>query len=353
MDFYSKDSKSGFQSMEYAQFIAFAPFVFQASKALRDFNILRVIEDSGDTGISLSDIVSKVNVSHYGVRVLVEAGLGIGLILLNDNKYTLTKTGYFILSDNLTKVNMDFTHDICYRALFTLKEGIETGKPDGLKTLGSWDTIYQGLSILPQQQKESWFNFDHYYSDGSFPEALPIVFEHQPKTMMDIGGNTGKWTIASLQYDPNIKVTIFDLPVQGNVAKKNLEELDLAHRVTFHFNNILDESLPFPKGYDVIWMSQFLDCFSDAEIISILKRCKSALNPGGKVIIMETFWDRQKFPAAAFSLQMTSLYFTSIANGNSQMYDSKVFIDLINQAGLEVEKSFDNIGNTHTILICK
>jgi hypothetical protein len=115
----------------------------------------------------------------------------------------------------------------------------------------------------------------------------------------------------------------------------------------------LDESRAFPTGFDAIWMSQFLDCFSDDQIVSILKRCKQALNPGGHIFILETFWDRQRFEASAFSLQQTSLYFTVMANGNSQMYDSKVFIRLVEKAGLEVQDQKDYIGVSHTLLICK
>jgi hypothetical protein len=74
------------------------------------------------------------------------------------------------------------------------------------------------------------------------------------------------------------------------------------------------------------------------------------LNDGGSVFINETFWDKQRFEASALSLQMTSLYFTTMANGNSQMYDSKVFLQLIEKAGFDVIKQTDNIGLSHTIL---
>ncbi|MGN6353306.1 MAG: SAM-dependent methyltransferase, partial [Parafilimonas sp.] len=78
------------------------------AKALRDFDILKEIEDSGAAGLSLEAIVEKVRLPHYGVRVLLESGLGIGLVIFNDGTYKITKTGYFILHDPLTNVNMNF-----------------------------------------------------------------------------------------------------------------------------------------------------------------------------------------------------------------------------------------------------
>jgi hypothetical protein len=103
----------------------------------------------------------------------------MGLVVVNDKKYTLAKTGYFILHDALTKTNMDFVHDVNYQGLFYLEESIKTGKPAGLKVFGDWDTIYEGLSQLPEHVQKSWFSFDHYFSDDAFPLVLPQVYRRQ------------------------------------------------------------------------------------------------------------------------------------------------------------------------------
>jgi ubiquinone/menaquinone biosynthesis C-methylase UbiE len=353
MDFFSKDTRNALEAKEYAQWIAFAPMVFQASRILRNSGILTQIETSRKKGITLGELVEKVKMPLYGVRVLLEAGLGIGLIFINEDKYALTNAGYFILNDELTRVNFDFTNDVCYEGLQSLDKSIKNARPEGLKALGEWGTIYEGLSSLPQPAKESWFKFDHYYSDGAFDEALPHVFRQDPKKILDIGGNTGKWSIACVDYCSKVNITIMDLPGQTNMARENIAAKGLGERIDFYEANILDENTVFPKGYDGVWMSQFLDCFSDEEIVSILKRCAAAVNDEGYIYILETFWDKQRYKASAFSLQMTSLYFTAMANGNSQMYDSKVFLKLIEQSGLEVVELIDNIGISHSLVKCK
>ena len=43
---------------------------------------------------------------------------------------------------------MDFIHDVNYKGLFHLEESIETGKPEGLKEFGEWQTIYEGLITI-------------------------------------------------------------------------------------------------------------------------------------------------------------------------------------------------------------
>jgi ubiquinone/menaquinone biosynthesis C-methylase UbiE len=265
----------------------------------------------------------------------------------------LGKTGYFILNDPLTITNMDFVHDVNYQGFFHLEESIQTGKPVGLKHFGGWETIYEGLSQLPPQVQQSWFNYDHYFSDNAFPLVLPLVYDGKIKNILDIGGNTGKWAIASLLHSPDVHVTIMDLPGQLNVARKKIEELGLQHRVSFIQTNILDEQAIIPPGFDAIWMSQFLDCFSEAQIESILKKCYDALDENGQVIIMEPFWDKQKFETAAFCLQQLSLYFTVMANGNSQMYSTETFFKCIENAGFEIAEQTHTIGLSQSILKCK
>ncbi|MBL0055115.1 MAG: methyltransferase domain-containing protein [Chitinophagaceae bacterium] len=351
--FFQDDKLTALQAKESAQWIAFGPTVFQAARVLRNSGILQVIEDSRRNGIGLDAIAQKVNLPVYGVRVLLEAGLSIGLVTVKEDLYRITKTGYFILHDPLTRVNMDFEHDICYKAMFTLDKSIETGTPVGLKEFGEWKTVYEGLAQLPKHAQESWFNFDHFFSDDVFRVILPLVYRDGVKKLLDIGGNTGKWAIASTRYQPDITVTIVDLPGQLEMARGHIEAMGLSERVSFLPANILEESFAVPAGFDAIWLSQCLDCFAEAEIISILKRCHKALNNEGFLFILEPFWDRQRFEIAAFCLHQTSLYFTTVANGNSQMYSAEVFLRCIRAAGFEILEETNQIGLSQTLLKCR
>jgi hypothetical protein len=254
----------------------------------------------------------------------------------------------------MTKVNVNFMNDVCYLGAKAMTDSIRNGKPEGLKVLGNWPTIYEGLSILPEPAKTSWFDFDHYYSDGAFPEALKVVFRNKPGTIFDVGGNTGKWSFACCGYNPDVKIKILDLPVQLNVARKNAEERGLLERIDFHAINLLDPEQKIPKGADVIWMSQFLDCFSKEQIVQILENAYQAASPDTRLYILEPFFDNQNYPAAHYSLVATSLYFTIMANGNSKMYRIEVMKELVREAGFEVVETYPLIGNSyHTIIACR
>jgi len=349
---YGSDKKTAYQAVYDAQKIAFAPIMFHAAKSLRDLGILETIKKNRK-GITIEEIAKKLDLSVYGVKVLVEAGISIELVRVEDDKFFITKTGWYILSDELTRVNMDFTNDVNYLGMHSLNESIKTGKPTGLKTFGKWDTVYEALSELPKQVQKSWFDFDHYYSDYAFPQIMPIIFKNNPKSMLDIGGNTGKFSIKCAEYNEDVKVTILDLQGQLNVAKEKIKEKGFENRISLHPINLLDHSKPYPKGSDMIWMSQFLDCFSQEDVVNLLKRAKEAMSKDSSLFIMETFWDMQKFESTTYSLHAISLYFTNIANGCSQMYHSDDMYKMIEKAGLYVDESFEDIGVGHTLFKCK
>ena len=338
------------QSFHKAHALAFAPLLFQSAMAARNMGVLAAVHASKTDGLLPAEVAERASVSLYAARVLLEGCLALELVTLKGGKYRLTDAGYLWLFDEMTKVNADFVQDVCYAGAFHLEESLRQGKPAGLKVFGEWPTIYEGLTQLPPHVQKSWFDFDHFYSDGAFPLAFPRVFAPRPQKLLDVGGNTGKWAIHCLQNDAEVEVTVLDHPGQLDRLTQNVEAAGVAARLRTVPIDLLDHDRAFPTGFDVVWMSQFLDCFGEADIVRLLERGRAALSPGGRLCVMETFWDRQPNDVGELCLQGTSLYFTCMANGTSRMYHSQDFLDdVIPRAGLRVA-SDEAIGMSHTLL---
>lgn len=353
---YCEDKMSVREAQRKAEWIAFGPVVFQATRIMIKWGILDMLRDA-DGGLTMTEIVERTAKTEYAIKVLMEASLSIGTVMLAEDKehFELTKTGWCMLTDELVRVNMAFNHDVNYEGWFKLEESLDEGRPAGLKHFGDWPTVYEGLSSLPPQVQQSWFGFDHFYSDNSFAQALQTVFEQKVDNLLDVGGNTGRWALECVRFNPNVNVTIMDLPQQIGLMRNFTIGKPGVERIFGYGINLLDRNAPFPtdKHYDIIWMSQFLDCFGEDEIESILSRAAAIMDNGTRLYIMETFWDRQKYELAAFCLTMTSLYFSAIANGTSKMYHSSDMERLVNKAGMAVERIVDNLGHGHSIMICK
>ena len=353
---YTSDRLSAREAQAKAQFIAFGPIVFQISRMMIKFGIFEMLQNHSE-GLALDELVKQTGLSVYAIKILTDSSLTIGTIKYNKqtDRFLLTNTGWFLLTNNSVKVNIDFNHDVNYAGMFNLEEALINGNPAGLKHFGTWPTVYEGLSQLPERVQKSWFAFDHFYSDCSFEAALQIVFSKPVHTLYDVGGNTGRWAMQCVSYDANVKVTILDLPQQLELMKQAISGQQHAERVDGYAINFLDKTTSFPsdKKVDAIWMSQFLDCFGEEEIVSILERARKSMSHETTLYIMETLWDRQEYETAAFCLTQISVYFTAIANGNSKMYHSDDLFRLIDMAGLKVNHIHDNLGWGHSIIECK
>lgn len=280
---------------------------------------------------------------RYVADVLCESAITSGVLTeAGGQMVSISDVGYCFLEDNMTRANFNFVADVCYLGAERLGESLNKGLPAGLEVFGNWPTIYEGLSQLPEPARTSWFAFDHLYSDAFFTQAIGIMEQHASlQHVFDIGGNTGKFAGTLLRRIPEAIVTIVDLPGQLNMAKANLAWA--GERCRYAAANVLTAD-ELPGGATVVWMSQFLDCFSHEQIVSILRKAAAALAPGGSIFISEPFIDYQTFDAAAYSLAQVSLYFTCMANGNSKFYTAAEMQECVIEAGLEVKHTWHSLG---------
>ena len=344
---------TAFEAISAAQKLAFAPIAFQASVALERLGILAAVAAAKDDGVSATDVAQRLKLPAYGVSVLLDMGLSIGLVWLREDRYVLDKVGYFLLNDTMTRVNLDFVADVCYDAMSALQDSVAQSAPKGLTRFGDWPTLYEALPHLPARTRTSWLSFDHFYSSHAFATALTHVFAAKPRHVLDIGGNTGLWAQACVEHDPHVKVTIVDLPAQAELTREQLRDSPHAERIHVEAVDLLDPTATLPAGADAIWLSQLLDCFSEQQATRILRLAAAVMHPGCSLFVLETLCDRQRYDAASYSLNATSLYFTCIANGVSRMYRSDDLLRVIRDAGLTVVAEQDNIGRGHTLLHCR
>ncbi len=340
----TEHKKDIIEALTKAQKIAFAPLSFQAIAALLDFGILKELDMNEATK---EDLQEKLSLSEYTVSTLLETALAIGVISENNEKYQTTLLGQMFLYDEMTRVNFNFTKDVCYKGAQKLKESFLQKNAEGLKEYGFSGTIYPHLSKLPDDMKQSWYEFDHYYSDNSFDIIYKII--SPVDKIYDIGANTGRFEKVCLKHNKNQDLTLIDLAQNIDVIKKDSE----LQGCKFHAANILEETDNLPKMSGAVIMSQFLDCFSKEQIRFILQKIVKSSSDDIKIYILEPFIDRQKFEAAKYSLIHTSLYFTCMANGCSKMYSYKDMEKLIQESDLKIKNVYDSLGaHDYTLLEC-
>ena len=118
---YSKEHLSAREAQAKAEWIAWGPIVFQVSRLMKKFGIFEMLRNS-DNGMTEAEVAEKANISGYAAKVMLEASLCIGTVLIDTetDRYTLSKTGWCFITDPATDVNTEFNHDVNYEGWFHL-----------------------------------------------------------------------------------------------------------------------------------------------------------------------------------------------------------------------------------------
>jgi len=157
---FDTDKLSALDSLMEAQKIAFAPIIFQTAHLLREWGIFELLHKNKENGMSIKEIAQAVDISEYGIKVLCESGYSMGALKLENDRYYLTRIGFFLQYDEMTNANFNYNQDVNYLGLFDLGDSIKKSKPVGLQNTfnKNWGTLKRpsraglDLTIFTQMQ---------------------------------------------------------------------------------------------------------------------------------------------------------------------------------------------------------
>lgn len=155
----------------------------------------------------------------------------------------------------------------------------------------------------------------------SAPLAASIAAAVKPgsaKSLLDIGGGPGVYTLAFLRAAPTLRATLFDLPPVVEMAHERLTQAGVLSRVRFVAGDFDTDELP--AGHDLALLSAIIHQNSPAENVELYRKVFRALDPGGRIVIRDHVLqpDRTRSRAAAvFAVNML----VGTAGGNCYTFD--------------------------------
>jgi len=102
--------------------------------------------------------------------------------------------------------------------------------------------------------------------------------------IVDIGGGNGSVLVGTLTRHPGLKGVLFDLPTVATRARTAIEDADLQGRCRVESGSFLET---VPAGADLYLMRHVPHDWSDEDAARILRNCRSAMRPGGRVVVVE------------------------------------------------------------------
>jgi SAM-dependent methyltransferase len=166
---------------------------------------------------------------------------------------------------------------------------LKTGKPAFDKVFGmdSWKWFAQHA-----EDQEIFNRAMTEISAGRQAGAVGAYDWRGISTIVDVGGGHGHLLGMVLKANPSMRGVVFDQPHVVKGAEAVLKGLGVGDRAKTVGGNFF-ESVPAEAagpgagGFDAVMMSHIIHDWDDGKSVAILKTCRKAVKPGGKVLLFE------------------------------------------------------------------
>ncbi|GAB2579528.1 methyltransferase [Streptomyces capparidis] len=260
-------------------------FGSMAAQTLRAAVRLRVVELIGDGRRGAAEVAAAAGAEPQPMTRLLRALTGLGL-LAEDTPGSFSVTGAGALldprrPDSLTSFVRVFTDPVVVRAWEHLDDSVRTG---GI----AFDTVFgtdffSHLAEHPELSAD--FNAAMSQAAGETAAALPHAFDFGRFTAVtDIGGGDGTVLAGVLDAHPGLTGVVYDTAEGLAQAPETLRRHELAERCSLIAGDFFRS---VPAGSDLHLIKSVLHDWTDDQAVTILRHCREALAPGGRVLIVE------------------------------------------------------------------
>jgi predicted O-methyltransferase YrrM len=168
------------------------------------------------------------------------------------------------------------------RALAELAYSVRTGRPafDHVHGIDWWSY----LAANPQQG--ALFNDAMGYLARQLHAAAIEAYDlSNVRRLVDVGGGHGHLASTIIRRYPSMSAVVFDQPHVVADAEEVLTEAGISDRVELVGGDFFDS---VPAGADAYVLSMILHDWSDSEAVTILGNVRRAMDPAGKILVIDT-----------------------------------------------------------------
>ncbi|NTU93413.1 MAG: C-20 methyltransferase BchU [Chlorobiaceae bacterium] len=224
------------------------------------------------------------------LAMLLEALRQIGLTRLEDGKWSLTEFARSMFLPNPETPNMYMVP--VAKAMTNMAETFYLKIADAVR--GNMN--YKGeVAYPPVTREDNWYFEEIHRSNAHF--AIKLLLEaadlSAARTLVDVGGGIGDISAALLKKYPELRSTILNLPGAIDLVNENAAEKGLGTRLQGVPVDIYRDAYPTA---DVVMFCRILYSANEQLTAMMCKKAFDAINPGGKVVILDMIIDDEESP---------------------------------------------------------
>jgi hypothetical protein len=183
--------------------------------------------------------------------------------------------------------------EIHYQACGNLLHSVQTGCPGFNNAFGANLFDYLGQNVAAADA----FNQGMTNASSMLAYAVLMAYDFAGiSSIVDIGGGQGKLLEKILQFNPDIRGTVFDMASTIERANQQPGHHARRKRCSYVAGDFFSS---VPQGADAYVLSSVIHDWDDKRAIAILRNCRSAMTKTSKILLVEMIVPDA--PSASFS----------------------------------------------------
>ena len=245
-------------------------------------------------GCTVEEMARRSNAQIEPLRLLLEACVAEGMLEADGDRYRNSPVAdAFLVRGRPTYAvnNLKYAENL-YPAWGALAELVRSGKPTmAPETILGTDTAKTRAFVLAMHER----------ARGGIGSVLPHLGDFSGrKSLLDVGGGPGTYSMELVQRTPGLRSTVLDLPGVLEITRELIHEAGCADRIDLRPGNYLTS--PFGSGFDAVLLSGMMHRETPATCRDLLARSFAAMEPGGMVVVSDVFFDDDRKATPPFAI---------------------------------------------------
>lgn len=311
--------------LESAEAISDIAFAFMGSKALFSALHVGLFSALSEKTMSAEEVAAATDLDVDRATTLLTALASLGLVRKTDDGFAnspaaeafLVKGRKYDFGDYL-RFQIDRQ---MYPFLTQLNDAL-TGslEEDKVASYADWFSDPEEARLYSESQ--------HAGSLGPGRSLAKMVDLSSARTLLDVGGGTGAFSISLCKSYPELTSTVLDFPNVAKVGEEFIAKEGLSDRITYQPGNALTD--PWPAAADAVLMSYLFSGVPGKTIPGLVRKAMETLTPGGRFMVHDFMVDESREGpklAALWQLQHTAF------NPEARSITSDYVAELMTAAG--------------------
>ena len=269
---------------------------FQKSRILLSGFELDIFTNIDEAGITSNQISNNLHLDKHGCERLLNALVSLGFLRKQNDLFFNTEESFTFLSK--------------------ISPGYLGGLMHSNHLWNTWSNLTRvvrtGVSANPSEineRGEDWLspfiNAMHERAKTQAPQQLSNIDLTGIKSILDIGGGSGAYSMEFVSKKPEIEATVFDLPNVVPLTKKFIDKEGFSDKIKTHPGDYTTDDLP--EGFDLVFLSAIIHSNSLEINQNLIKKCYYSLNNNGRIVIQDWIMNNDRtYPTAGavFAINM-------------------------------------------------